>query len=175
MSVQKQAVITDDLTAKTSPKQEEQITTTIGTKEAEPVNIEEEKLLKEVVERSRQADLEAEKKIEEAIGQEARLSRPEIKVPSDIAKHGVKSPQAEASVIAQKGSDIELPITEQDYKAGEKMEIKGVDDHKSIIGVSSLAAFVLYLGRIIKLAHKNTKKIIFRKTSERATGPEGGV
>lgn len=163
MSVQKQAAKTDDQTPKNSSGQEDQITATIGSKETPGANLEEEKLLKEVVERSRQADLDAEKKIEDELGKEARLSRPEMKLPEDFAKHGVKSPQVEASIIAEKGSDIELPISEQEYKAGEKILIKGKDDHKSVIGVSSLAALVLYLGRMIKLAHYHTKRIIFRK------------
>lgn len=166
MSVQNQVPVSDS-TKNSHDVSDEQIAATVGSKEAEPANIEEEKLLKEVVERSRQADLEAEKKIEAAIGQEARLSRPEIKVPADIAEHGVKSPQAEASAVAEKGSTIELPISEQEYKQGEKLTIKGLEDHKSVIGVSSLAAFALYLGRIIKLAHKHTKRVIFRKKDER--------
>lgn len=163
MSVQKQATTTDDQTPKNSSDPKEQITATVGSKEAPGARLEEEKLLKEVVERSREADLEVAKKFEEALGQEAGLSRPEIKVPEDFAGHGVKSPQVEASVIADKGSDIELPISEQEYKSGEKIAIKGLEDHQSVIGVSSLAAFVMYLGRIIKVAHKHAKKVIFRR------------
>lgn len=163
MSVQNQ--VTDDAKKPQNPQQlsDEPQSTTVGSKEAESAHLEEEKLLKEVVETSRQADLEAEKKVTEAIGNEARLAKPEIKVPPDIAEHGVKSPQAEASEIAQKGSTIELPISEDQYMVGEKMQASGRNVKGTIVGVSSLIALATFVGRIVKLAHKHAKRIIFRK------------
>ncbi|KKR51089.1 MAG: hypothetical protein UT84_C0003G0084 [Candidatus Curtissbacteria bacterium GW2011_GWA1_40_16] len=139
-------------------------------KELEPQRAEEKKLLDEVSEASEQQDREAERKVQESLGKEARLSQPHPTIPQDVEDSGVVSPQKEASKTAAMGSTIELPLTEEEYIQGEKVKVSGSISDKGIIGVSSLAAFVMLIGRMIKLAHKHAKKVIFRKASDNGEG-----
>lgn len=87
---------------------------------------------------------------------EAALSRPEPKLPPDVEDAGVKSPAVEASKVIEKGTTLELPMTEDSYKKGQKVSNPA----------SSLLALVTWIGKIIKLAHKHTMKVIFRKAGE---------
>ncbi len=133
-------------------------------KELEPQRAEEKRLLDEVVEASEKQDREAEQKLQESIGKEARLSQPHPKVASDVAEAGVSSPQREASKVVVNGPTVELPISEEEYVAGEKTKVSGkVSSDKGVFGVSSLAAFAMFIGRMIKIAHTHAKRIIFRK------------
>ncbi len=138
---------------------------TIG-KELEPQRAEEKKLLDEVSEASEQQDREAERKVQESLGKEARLSQPHPTIPPDVSESGVVSPQKEASKTAAVGSTIELPMTEEEYIQGEKVKVDGSVSNKGIIGVSSLAALVMFVGRMIRLAHKHAKQVIFRRPTE---------
>lgn len=142
---------------------------TIG-KELEPQRAEEKKLLDQVSEASEQQDREAERLVQESLGKEARLSQPHPTIPPDVEDSGVVSPQKEASKIASAGSTIELPLTEEGYLAGEKVKVSGSVSDKGIIGVSSLAALAMFVGRMIRLAHKHAKQVIFRKSSENQEG-----
>lgn len=165
MSLQKKK--SDDQTQSQSPSKrpDEPVTATVGSKESPPAALDQDKLIKEVQERSRQADLEAEKQVEEAIGAEARLSKPQVKIGPDLADHGVKSPEQEASDVLKNGTTLELPITEAEYKKGEHTKANGDVINKSVIGVSSLLAMVLLFGKWIKLAHKHAKKVIFKNST----------
>jgi hypothetical protein len=139
-------------------------------KELEPQRVEEKRLLDEVSEASEQHDREAERKVQESLGKEARLSQPHPTIPQDVSKSGVVSPQKEASKTVAVGSTIELPITEEEYIQGEKTKVGGSVSDKGIIGVSSLVALAMFVGRMIRLAHKHAKQVIFRKSSGNQEG-----
>ena len=135
----------------------------VASKELEPQRVEEKRLLDEVVEASEKHDLEAEKKLQESLGAEARLSVPDLEIPPDVEDSGVVSPQKEASKIAADGSTIDLPIMESGYREGERVKVGGSVVNKEIVGVPSVVAFVMFVGRIIKMAHRHMKKVVFRK------------
>lgn len=127
---------------------------------------EEAKLLNEVILESDKADTEAEKKVQEQIG-EARLSKPKIEIPDDVAASGVKSRAKEASEVIANGNALVLPISEQEYKKGEKTKVSGkTDKDKDVRGVSSIVVFAMFITRLIKVAHKHAKRVIFGKGSE---------
>lgn len=139
-------------------------------KELEPQRAEEKKLLDEVSEASEQQDREAERKVQESLGKEARLSQPHPTIPPDVEESGVVSPQKEASKTAAMGSTIELPMTEEEYLEGEKVKVGGSVSDKGIIGVWSLVGLAMFVGRMIRLAHKHAKQVIFRKSSKSQEG-----
>lgn len=146
-----------------------------GGKELDLQRGEEAKLLNEVVVESDKADTEAEKKVQEQIG-EARLSKPKIEIPEEVAASGVKSRAKEASEVIVTGSTLVLPISEQDYEKGENVKVSGkTDKDKDVRGVSSIVVFAMFISRLIKMAHKHAKKVIFGKPpAQRASGPGGG-
>jgi len=137
------------------------------TKEQEPsqsADKKEEQILSEIIRSTDAADEEAERKIQEEI-QEAKLARPEPIIPSDLAESDIKSPQREANEVIVKGTTIELPISEDEYKKGLHQKIVSIVADKVVVGASSILALVIWVGRIIKIAHKHTMKVIFRKSS----------
>jgi len=152
-----------------------QITNTVAgsskAKELEPQRVEEKRLLDEVVEASEKQDREAEQKLQESLGKEARLAQPHPKISDDVAKAGVVSPQGEANQVVVKGPTVELPISKEEFEAGERVKVSGkVSSDRGVVGVSSLAAFAMFIGRMIKLAHMRAKRIVFRKgTDENAS------
>lgn len=164
MSIGKQASDDGQKLQNSAKPGDDVVTTSVGSKEAPSARLEEEKLIKEVVERSRQADREVLRQVEDALGEEAKLAKPEIEIGPDLADHGVKSPEQEASSVVDNGSTIELPITEEEYKKGEHTKVNGqTNREKSVLGIRSLVALALLFGRWIKLAHKHTKRVIFKK------------
>ena len=138
----------------------------IKAKEQEPTSqeakAEEEKIISEVIRTSEAADEQAEKEIQSAIS-EARLARPEPKLAPDVADSGVKAPQLEANEVITKGTTVELPISEDEYKKGLHQKVAGVVVNKVVVGTSSFFALATWIGRLIKMAHKHTMKVIFRK------------
>lgn len=123
-----------------------------------------EAILKEVQEREKTAAKEAEEKVQEALGEEARLKEPEVKLPPDVKDAGVVSPESDASEMLEKGSTIELPVSEEEYEKGEHVKISAkVNEKKEVFGVASIAALAMFVGRLIKMAHHHAKKIVFRK------------
>lgn len=134
-----------------------------GGKELDLQRGEEAKLLNEVIVESDKADTEAEKKVQEQIG-EARLSKPKIEIPEEVAASGVKSRAKEASEVIVTGSTLVLPISEQDYEKGENVKVSGkTDKDKDVRGVLSISVFAMFITRLIKMAHKHAKKVIFGK------------
>lgn len=124
---------------------------------------EEERLLAKVVEKSREVDEEAERKISEHIS-EAKLARPEVTIPDEVKAAGVKSPQNDASEIIKKGGDLVLPVDQNELESGEKVKVTGKTYiTKEVVGVRSFAAFAMLLARLVKIAHKHARRIIFRK------------
>ncbi|MBI2012696.1 hypothetical protein HYS90_02075, partial [Candidatus Curtissbacteria bacterium] len=111
---------------------------------------------------SEAADNQAEKQVKEAI-EDARLARPEPQIPPDVADSGVKSPQLEAENVVSEGATIELPVAEEEYHKGLHQKVAGAVVESVVFGVSGLAGFAIWVTRIIKIAHKHTMKIVFRK------------
>ena len=138
----------------------------IKAKEQEPTSqeakAEEEKIISEVIRTSEAADEQAEKEIQSAIS-EARLARPEPKLAPDVLDSGVKAPQLEANEVVTKGTTVELPISEDEYKKGLHQKVVGTVVNKVVVGASSFFALATWIGRLIKIAHKHTMKVIFRK------------
>lgn len=134
-------------------------------KEIEPAVPKQEEVLAQIKEASREADLAAEKELEAALGKEAKLAHPEAKVDEMLKDHEVKSPQEEASAVIEKGTVIKLPLTEGEFSQAEKGKITPkVDRQKNVLGVSSVIALAMWIGRLIKIAHENTlKKVVFKK------------
>lgn len=149
----------------TQPKSASDKVSVRGGKELD-IRQEEEKLLAKVVEKSREVDEEAEKKISEHIT-EARLASPEIAIPADVKATGVKSPQNDASEIAKKGSDLVLPITEQEIETGERVKVSAKTYiNKDVVGVKSIAALAMLVKRLVKIAHRHARRIIFKKNDD---------
>lgn len=141
------------------PKKAEPVSTRSG-KEMDNFQSEE-KLLAEVVNKSHEADRDAEKKVQQEIG-EARLAKPEINMADDVLASGVRSPQKDANDVISDGSTLTLPIGEKEYKSGSAVAVSGKSDReRDVVGVSSISALVMFIGRIIKSAHKHAKRIIF--------------
>jgi len=108
-------------------------------------------------------DKEAIGKVSAEIGEEARQSVPEIEIPPDVADAGVKSPAQEAADVIAKGSTLDVPITEEKYKEGLHQKVTGKVVNKVVVGVSGLFALAAWVGRMVKIAHKHTMKVVFRK------------
>jgi len=136
--------------------------TSLKEQEAKPLTDKEDKIVAEIKTRAEALDSEAIESVRTSI-QEARLATPEPKVPPELADTGIKTPQEEANKVVAEGSTIELPLTEQEYKTGLHQKVKAAVVDKVVIGASSLFALAAWVGRIIKIAHKHTMKVIFRR------------
>lgn len=177
MTVQGKQTSTDDTNiSKTTganlptqtPQDKSQPQEPVGTRVGKEQDVyqEQEKLLSEVKEKYREADLEAEKQVGEALGKEAK-SNESKPIPPDVADAGVKEHAQEASDVIKKGGSLELPVSESDLDRGGQSKVGGRRlINKNIIGVSSLAALAIYVGRLIKMAHKHARKVIFRTSSK---------
>jgi len=131
--------------------------------EAKPLtDKEEEKIVAEIKTRAERLDFEAIESVRTSI-QEARLATPEPIIPPEVADTGIKAPQEEANKVVSEGSTIELPITEQEYKTGLHQKVKAAVFDKVVVGTSSLFALAALVGRLIKIAHKHTMRVIFRR------------
>lgn len=126
---------------------------------------EEKKILSEIVKSSEAVDDQAEQEVMKEIS-EARLATPEPKIPPDVADIGVKSPNQEAKEVITKGTTIALPIEESEYKRGLHLKIKTAVVDKVVYGTSSLFALATWVGKIIKLAHRHTMKVVFKRGGE---------
>ena len=155
------AVAADDQSQKTQPQR---AGGTIA-KEQEPTppagEDQEKKILSGIIQTSEAADNQAEKQVKEAI-EDARLARPEPQIPPDVADSGVKSPEQEAEKVVAEGTTIELPVAEEEYQKGLHQKVAGVVVNSVVFGVSGLAGLATWVGRIIKIAHKHTMRVVFR-------------
>ena len=95
--------------------------------------------------------------------EEARQSYPEIELPPDVADAGVKSPGQEAAEVIKKGPTFEAPITEEEMNKGLHQKITGKVVNKVVVGVSGFFALATWVARMIKIAHKHTMRIVFKK------------
>lgn len=137
-----------------------------GGKEKDAIYNEEAKLLDEVKEKYKEADLEAQKQVEHAIGEETK-NRTEVKIAAQVRDAGLVSHEEEASNVVKHGGALELAVSEEKYKQGKKTGIGGKRlINKNIVGVSSLAAMAVFIGRLLKVAHKHAKRVIFRNRDQ---------
>lgn len=130
--------------------------------EAVPGGKSEDELMVEISTTSEALDRKHEAEIKEAIA-EARRAVPEPVVPPDVEDAGVISPTAAAEEVVVRGTTIEMPISEASYKAGLHAKVTGVVRDKVVVGVSSLAALAMWIGRLIKMAPKHMMRVIFKK------------
>lgn len=145
-----------------------------GSKEHEPVKseasaaAEEEKLMAEIRTTAESADKQALEALQSSM---ADIKRGEVEpeLPPDVEDAGVVSPTKAAEEVVVKGPTIVLPIDEKEYEQGLKTQVSGkVDEENSVLGVSAVAALAIWVGRLFKLAHKHTMKIIFKKDGKKA-------
>lgn len=124
---------------------------------------EEKKLVTEIQDRSSELDRVELEKIRTHIP-EAKQAVPEPELPSEVASSGVVSPQAEADKVISGGATLDLPISEDEYKKGLNSKFSSKVSDQDVIGVSSLIAMIMWVGRLIKMAHKHTMKVVFRRS-----------
>lgn len=118
---------------------------------------------------SREADLIAEREVRSALGEEARLAQGEPEIGPDLDDHGVRSPDKEASKVIKGGGVIELPLTEEELHQAQKAKITArVDEKKDVLGVSSIVALAMWVGRMLKVAHGHALRIVFRKGDDKS-------
>ena len=135
----------------------------ISRKEIESAGVDQQ--LSQIKELSKEADAAAEKEVRAAIGEEARLSLEEPKIGPDLEDHGVVSPDIQASNALKKGV-LELPMTEGEFESARKAKVGGRSDAKdNVLGVSSIVALAMWVGRILKMARVHALRIVFRKPS----------
>lgn len=129
-------------------------------KEQEPKS--EDAMMAEIKTTSEVIDREMEAKVRESLA-EAKRPVPEPELKPDVADAGVIHPQAEAEKVVTEGGTLTLPIDEATYKRGLHMRVAGAVRDKVVVGIGSLAALAMWVARVIKMAHKHTMKVIFRK------------
>ena len=122
----------------------------------------EKEILSEIIRSSEAADEQLKAEVQGAI-REAKLAMPEPELAPDVADSGVKAPQSQANEVVTQGTTINLPISEKEYKKGLHQKIAGVVVNKVVVGTSCLFALATWVGRLIKIAHKHTIKVIFKK------------
>lgn len=137
------------------------------TKEQEPesekaARAEEEKLMAQIRTTAETADRQALEAIQATVV-EAKRGHFEPELAPDVEDAGVVVPVKKAEEVVQKGTTIELSTTEQTYKTGLSKKIAGHVKDKVVTGVSSLAAMAIWIGRLLKMAHKHTMRVVFRK------------
>jgi len=135
-------------------------------KEQESSGEKRDETLGELIQQVESHDKEAAEKVSGEI-EEARQSYPEIELPPDVADAGVKSPGQEAAEVIKKGPTFEAPITEEEMNKGLHQKVTGKVVNKVVVGVSGFFALATWVARMIKIAHKHTMRVVFRK----AAGP----
>ena len=135
-------------------------------KEQEPSGEKRDETLGELIQQVESHDKEAAEKVSGEI-KEARQSHPEIEIPPDVADAGVKSLGQEAAEVVKKGTTFEAPITEEEMNKGLHQKVAGKIVNKVVVGVSGFFALATWVARMIKVAHKHTMRVVFRKESEK--------
>jgi len=135
-------------------------------KEQEPSGEKRDETLGELIQQVESHDKEAAEKVSGEI-KEARQSHPEIEIPPDVADAGVKSLGQEAAEVVKKGPTFEAPITEEEMNKGLHQKVAGKIVNKVVVGVSGFFALATWVARMIKVAHKHTMRVVFRKESEK--------
>lgn len=142
-------------------------------KEQEPskaARAEEDKLMAEIVSTSEAMDAEALAKLQKE-SPEIKRAQPEAKLPPDVEDAGVKVPEEEADKVIKEGTTLSFPVSEDVYKRGLQSavigKVVGAVGDKVVVGVSSIGALALWVGRLLKMAHKHAMKVIFRKGDDK--------
>lgn len=125
----------------------------------------EEKLVSEIVQTSEEIDKRAEKQVQEDLA-EAKLSQPAPSIPPDVADSGLVSPQSEAEEVVTKGSVVNIPIAESEFKRVSNLKIGGRVVDNIVLGISSIFGLVAWAGRMIKIAPKHAIKVLFKKEGD---------
>jgi len=133
-------------------------------KEQEPSGEKRDETLGELIQQVESHDKEAAEKVSGEI-EEARQSLPEIEIPPDVADAGVKSPGQEAGEVVKKGPTFEAPITEEEMNKGLHQKVVGKVVNKVVVGVSGFFALATWVARMVKVAHKHTMRVVFRKSA----------
>ena len=107
----------------------------------------------------------------EALIKEAKRAQVEPQIPADVEDAGVVHPQTEAEKVVQKGSTLELPVSEEAYNRGLHKKVVGAVVNKVVVGVTSLAALAMWIGRLVKIAHKHAMRVVFKKPSSAPSTP----
>ncbi len=127
---------------------------------------EEDKIMAEIYSTSEATRKEALDRIEKELP-DLKEKRQELKLPPDVEDAGVKIPEEEADNVIKQGTTLSLPTSEEAYKNGQHTKvsgkIEGAPGQKIVVGVSSVAALAIWIGRLFKLAHKQAMKVVFRK------------
>lgn len=150
----------------TNPQLQADIGKDRGSKEREPKSLED-NLMTEIKTVSEAQDKQALEKLRGSM-KEVKQAAPEPELSPDVEDAGVHSPQNKANEVIEKGSTLEIPVSEEVYGEAKKTKVGGKVFNKAVVGVSSLAAVAIWAGRIIKMAHKHAKKIVFRKGEKNA-------
>lgn len=137
-------------------------------KEQEPsaaAQAQEDKLMAEIVSTSEAMDAEALSKLKKE-APEIKRAQPQPELKPDVEDAGVKIPEEDADRVVRQGTTLNLPVSEDVYKKGQHTKvsgkIEGAPGQKIVTGVSSIAALVIWVGRLFKLAHKHAMKVVFR-------------
>ena len=133
-------------------------------KEQEPGRSQEAAAVAEIKEVSDSHDKEALGVLRETMP-EVKSASPKIEISPDVSDAGVKSPEAEAGEVLANGPAIDVDITQDKYEEGLATKVTGKSDRveKTVVGTASIVAMALWIGRMMKLAHKHTMRIVFKK------------
>lgn len=136
-------------------------------KEQEPGRSQEAAAVAEIKEVSDSHDKEALSALRETMP-EIKSGFPKVEISPDVADAGVKSPEAEADEVLANGPAINVDITEDKYEEGLATKVTGSSDRveKTVVGTASIVAMALWIGRLVKLAHKHTMRIVFKKEAD---------
>lgn len=140
-------------------------------KEHEPQNAdseakaqaEEDKLVAEIKTRGESLDAQALGEMQKVINEVKQGAAESIKLPPDVEDAGVVAPEQKAEEVVKDGATVVLPIEEETYKKGLKVKVSAktmVD--KVAVGASSLFALAAWVGRLIKMAHRHTMRVMFK-------------
>lgn len=139
-----------------------------GAKENEPsgaaIAAEEAKLMKDILEA---AEVQRERDLAPVLKEvkDAKLAHPKVELPPDVEDAGIVEPEEEASKVVTNGPTLNLPISESQYEQGLKTGASGKwhAAEREVVGVKSLLALALWVGRLIKRAHRHTMRVVFKK------------
>ena len=135
-------------------------------KEQEPFLAEEDKMMSEIKTTSEAIDKEALEKIR-VVFEETKHAQPKPVIPPDVEDAGVFHPETEAEKVVADGTTLVLPIDEKTYERGLHERVAGAVSSGVVKGVSSLAVLAMWVGRIIKMAHKHMMKVVFTKEANK--------
>lgn len=130
--------------------------------ESASLSKEEDEIIAQITTTAEAMDQEMEARVKEQLT-EAKLAHPKPEIPPDVEDAGVRHPETDAQKVVRDGPTLNVNVDEGTYKKGLHQKVAGAVKDKVVVGVSSLAALAMWVGRLIKMAHKHTMKVVFRK------------